>query len=325
MAISSTSSTYVLYASEHMNAITCLGLALATAAFWLSWRSADPYGLFHLSLNSLPSDDSNIPPPTEWLNMGFWPGAKSFPEACKALALKNILAAQLKPESHILDVGYGTGESLLLLLSDSGIPRPSLLAGITSLRAHYERSKKRVEDLKNRSAEAAQTRVVLFHDDAVWSTKSSKHHPLRPLSIESPSSSTTFDAILVLDCAYHFNTRRRFIEQAFEHLKAGGRISLADICFSSSALQKSTSKWLIRLFKLMPSSNIISIEEYEQQMKEMGYMDVIVEDITQDVFPGFTSFLKSRGAGWWIFSQILTWYAYAGARFVIASGSRPEK
>ncbi len=32
-------------------------------------RSADPYGLFHLSLNKL---NANSPPATEWLNMGYW-------------------------------------------------------------------------------------------------------------------------------------------------------------------------------------------------------------------------------------------------------------
>jgi hypothetical protein len=32
--------------------------------------SHDPYGLFHLSLNKRPGEDTE--PLTEWLNMGFW-------------------------------------------------------------------------------------------------------------------------------------------------------------------------------------------------------------------------------------------------------------
>ena len=32
-------------------------------------RSADPYGLFHLSLNE---SNANSFPVTEWLNMGYW-------------------------------------------------------------------------------------------------------------------------------------------------------------------------------------------------------------------------------------------------------------
>lgn len=33
---------------------------------------SDPYGLFHLTLNRLPSQDPSSPPETEWLNMGYW-------------------------------------------------------------------------------------------------------------------------------------------------------------------------------------------------------------------------------------------------------------
>ena len=32
----------------------------------------DPYGLFHLSFNRLPSDEPDKPPKTEWLNLGYW-------------------------------------------------------------------------------------------------------------------------------------------------------------------------------------------------------------------------------------------------------------
>ncbi|KAF9056226.1 S-adenosyl-L-methionine-dependent methyltransferase [Panaeolus papilionaceus] len=316
-------STIHTYFSWNATFFITLGTTLAVAAFWFSIRKSDPYGLFHLELNKLPSDDPHSPPPTEWLNMGLWSGVQNFPEACKALALKNIAAARLKPGSQILDVGHGTGESLLLLLSDSSIPRPSLLVGITSLGAHYERSKRRVEELAYKFPGAAQTQVILFHDDAVWNDKgASKRHPLQPPGAESTSSDTFFDAVLVLDCAYHFDTRQRFLKQASQKLKPGGRISLADICFSDSALRTPLSKWLIRLLKLMPSSNVTSKEGYEAQMREVGYTDISMEDITEDVFPGFISFLKSKGAGWWLFGQLLSWYVYAGARFVIASGSK---
>jgi len=40
--------------------------------FFRSKLAKDPYGLFHLSLNKLPGEDPNVPPTTEWLNMGFW-------------------------------------------------------------------------------------------------------------------------------------------------------------------------------------------------------------------------------------------------------------
>lgn len=51
---------------------TILAVSLCALLFFLprlKFRLNDPYGLFHLTLNRLPSDDQ---PKTEWLNMGYW-------------------------------------------------------------------------------------------------------------------------------------------------------------------------------------------------------------------------------------------------------------
>ena len=45
-------------------------LALLTFVLWISLRSSEPYGLFHLAFNNDPSNTGA--PQTEWLNMGFW-------------------------------------------------------------------------------------------------------------------------------------------------------------------------------------------------------------------------------------------------------------
>jgi hypothetical protein len=55
-----------------MNFLIYLAVLLLTLAVWFKMRSTDPYGLFHLTLNKLPSESPNSPPLTEWLNMGYW-------------------------------------------------------------------------------------------------------------------------------------------------------------------------------------------------------------------------------------------------------------
>ena len=55
-----------------MNPLIYLAVLLLTLAIWFKMRSTDPYGLFHLTLNKLPSESPNSPPLTEWLNMGYW-------------------------------------------------------------------------------------------------------------------------------------------------------------------------------------------------------------------------------------------------------------
>ncbi|GLB36207.1 putative protein with phoX homologous domain, present in p47phox and p40phox [Lyophyllum shimeji] len=257
----------------------------------------DPYGLFHLTLNKLPAEDDSIPPKTEWLNMGFWRHTDVFPEACAALAIKLIQAAQCKAGDRILDVGHGTGESIILLLSGPSVPRPSTITGITSLPAHHLRSRKRVDRLLS-SLRDPRPEVYLHLGDAVCQG-TVVGHPLEP------SSKTLFDRILALDCAYHFNTRNAFLRQALRKLAPGGRIALADIYFDPRLVQ-SRRAWLISsLFKLMPKRNMVSIDGYVAEMEEMGYVDVQVEDITQDVFPGFVHFLNGRGFGWKVFGYII--------------------
>ncbi|KAF8807460.1 S-adenosyl-L-methionine-dependent methyltransferase [Phlegmacium glaucopus] len=315
---------YLIDDSIYYILVTSIGLFFAVAS-WLRMRNHhhhpintknDPYGLFHLSLNKLPFEDPNSLPATEWLNMGYWKDARTFPEACKALALKMISAAHLKEGGTILDVGHGTGESLILLLSDPSIPRPSRLIGITSLDIHYHRSRDRVDKLQ--AADQNKVSVDLHHRDAVFDGVASSSHPL------NPSSATTFDSILALDCAYHFNTRYRFLEQSFQKLTPGGSIALADICFSSSSLNTRRTRLITSILSLIPTYNRISAEDYVDKMKQIGYIDVILEDVTLEVFPGFVPFLKSRGWKWWAFGTVIEWYSSTGARFVIVSGKRPS-
>ncbi len=45
-------------------------VTLLVLYYYVSRRSSDPYGTFHLSFNKVPGSPN--PPRTEWLNMGFW-------------------------------------------------------------------------------------------------------------------------------------------------------------------------------------------------------------------------------------------------------------
>ncbi|KAF5374894.1 hypothetical protein D9758_000223 [Tetrapyrgos nigripes] len=234
---------------------------------WLLWprKSSDPYGLFHLSLNRLPNDDPRELPKTEWLNMGFWKDVTTFPDACQALAKKLIQAAQIKHGARVLDVGHGTGESLTFLLSNPSVNLISSLTGITSLTTHHNRSLERLSQIKV----PKDTEINLYEGDAVY-RPGAVRHPL------DPNSHATFDAILALDCAYHFKTRELFLRQSFEHLAPGGRL-------------------LLRIFVWMqPNWKDGKVPRYIEQLERISFVDVTMEDISEDVFPGFVEFLKGR-------------------------------
>lgn len=71
------------------------------------------------------------------------------------------------------------------------------------------------------------------------------------------------------------------------------------------------------------SENLITPLEYISMLQALGYEDVSVEDISEDVFPGFSKFLSGRGGKWWVFSGIISAWYRVGGRFVLASAQRP--
>ncbi|KAJ7786386.1 S-adenosyl-L-methionine-dependent methyltransferase [Mycena metata] len=290
--------TLVLSLRKQMNTLLVLPTVLAlVVVYWMAKRSsADPYGEFHLAFNKLPGEDA---PRTEWLNMGYWK---------VPLALKLLRAAGCKPGGRVLDVGHGSGESLILLLTHPDVPRPAHLTGITSLESHYTRSQARVARLTQ------PVPVDLHAGDAIYRA-GSRTHPLDPSS-EQPK----FDTILALDCAYHFKPRAEFLRQAYHRLNPGGSLALADICFAPGALETRWTRFVTTILGLMPAENMISTDEYVAQMREIGFRDVKLEDITEDVFPGFVSFLATRGVGWRIFSKAFTIFWGSGGRFVVVYG-----
>jgi SAM-dependent methyltransferase len=157
--------------------------------------------------------------------------------------------------------------------------------------------------------------VRLYAGDAVY-RPSVQEHPL------DPSSNERFNLIRALDCAYHFNSRVAFLSQAYHSLEHGGQLILADICFESHALEHRWTSFLIFMAGLMPAVNVVSKERYLQDMNDLGFSSVTLEDISEDVFPGFVGFLKSRGSGWWVFGWLMKCYNKLGARFVIVRGTR---
>ncbi|KAI0051694.1 S-adenosyl-L-methionine-dependent methyltransferase [Auriscalpium vulgare] len=280
----------------------------------ISRGSSDPYGTFHLSLNRRPGQIGL--PTTEWLNMGYWEDTEVFREACEALALRLCSSARLTTGGRVLDVGHGSGDSLLLHLSHPSVPRPKLLFGITSLPSHHARAQQRVSFLlSDTSGLRDQTEVVLLPGDAVWRHPSPSH----PFSDKQEAQ---FDTILALDCAYHFRTRTLFLQQSFERLAPGGHIALADICFAEEP-STFTTTLVSRVLGIMPRENMISRDAYIQDMEKLGYTDVSLEDITRSVFPGFRRYLKTQGLVWTVFASAIGGLESLGARFVIVSATKP--
>ena len=205
-------------------------------------------------------------------------------------------------------MGHGSGDSLLLQLKHLSIPRPSLLIGITSLQAHHARSLERTSNFLTQFPSS--TQVKLVQSDAI-ARGSDPDHPL-----SSSSDLPLFTSIVAIDCAFHFNTRALFLRQAFERLAPEGRIALADICFDKPST-------LISLLAGVVAENMISQEQYVCTLQEIGYEDIKLEDISYQVFPGFTRFLGKRGGTWRLVAMAMNFVSTRG-RYVMVSARKPS-
>ncbi|KAG8982501.1 hypothetical protein FRB94_009355 [Tulasnella sp. JGI-2019a] len=285
-------------------ALTAIVSAICGAAAFSVYNS-QLYGTYHLELNqgspggSKPVPEPKVEPearakPTpQWMNLGFWKDADSFPEACEALALRVIRAARCRSYSCVLDVGFGSGDSLLLFLTHPDVPKPRYLKGITNVKSHHATAIQRVEDARSAHWRNKEIVVDLRCGDAIYRSprRSPACHPLDP---QSPLTKPT--SIIAIDCAYHFNTREMFLRQCYERLDESGNVALADMCLI--APKDSLFSWLktraVCLVLGVPWANMITPEKYRAQLESIGFVEVSFEDISDAVFPGIIAFLRGE-------------------------------
>jgi cyclopropane fatty-acyl-phospholipid synthase-like methyltransferase len=216
----------------------------------------------------------------------------------------------------LLDVGHADGDSLLLQLNHPDVPKPSSVTGITSIKSQHVRASERLQLATSRKP--GKIEVKLYQGDAVFRPSATSSHPLDPNS-DIPA----FTTIIALDCAYHFRSRYTFLSQCFRRLESGGKIALGDMCLSSSNPAPSLKRSLIQMAMSIPSENMIPKAQYRDQLEELGYQDIVIEDVSNDVFGPFADFLGKRGIGWWLFSKILRAWWKTGVAFVMVSATKP--
>lgn len=142
-------------------------------------------------------------------------------------------------------------------------------------------------------------------------------------SRETPSDPQTLRHVqkhtwlLALDTLYHFKpSRKPLFECAFTEMQAS--IMAFDLL-----LGESPSFWdklylrLICLVSGMPWSNFMSKTEYESMLVDAGYQrdQILMEDVSENVFSGIASFIKTREEQLKIYGMSLGKYKGPGEIF----------
>ncbi|GAA5856671.1 hypothetical protein JCM9279_004867 [Rhodotorula babjevae] len=216
-------------------------------------------------------------PLTRWFNLGWWaPEERSFAHAAAELCRRVAKAARLEPNQRVCEVGYGSGDSTQLLEREFS---PSHYLGLTSLASQHATAVVRAN-----KAGLPSDRIQLRQGDAA-----------KDLDAEPAGS---YDAVLAVDCAYHFNTRPAFLSSSARLLRAGGHLALTDLVLPSTPLSLLDRLLLRLLFALAgcPSSNLVSLDTYRAQLVAAGFDAASLEltNVSGDVWPGFCCFVRGR-------------------------------
>ncbi|MGA5464616.1 class I SAM-dependent methyltransferase [Mycobacterium sp. NPDC050041] len=206
-----------------------------------------------------------------WLNLGYWKEARTYPDACVAMVELLGTRAGLQPGDEVLDVGVGFAEQDFVLLDRFKLSR---VTGIDITPVHIEKGRERVAK-----------RGLQDHIDLRLGSATAMEFP-----------DATFDRVLALECAFHFDTREQFLREAFRVLKPGGSVAIADM-LPVPGKKTSRATAFARKYGHVPEANLYDRDEYPRRLSAAGFGDVRVESIRQDVFPGMAKYSRQRVEG----------------------------
>jgi trans-aconitate methyltransferase len=118
------------------------------------------------------------------------------------------------------------------------------------------------------------------------------------------------DAVLAMESAQHFDTRAEFFGEAYRVLRPGGMLSTADMLFRDQTI----GPWML------PEGNVSATpEDYARELREAGFVDVTVRDITAVSWTPFceamrTVFEEHQEGMRRAYEQSLAYYVLATAR-----------
>ncbi|KAF7178637.1 hypothetical protein CNMCM7691_007451 [Aspergillus felis] len=329
-----------------MNPITWfLGLIQRLWKFIFSPKQRDKnlYGLDHAILHV------QTPPPSMWMNMGYWKDETTLAGAAQALLDQVLIAAGLvdpsgRPVPHppqrrfnLLDVGIGCGDQSLHLLNtarlprivpgdgdddDSAAARPLPLfdayVGVTIAPPQAEMARQRVRSQVEEAA-TSPSKAEIFCADAAdpssWSAE--MKDALRGMIISEEIGMYSDNWVLALDMLYHLRpSRRPLISYACRDLRAS--LMAFDLLLSDKA-----SLWerlMLRLVCMVtgtPFSNFLTRAEYEDLLVGAGYGRDCVQmrDLSDHVFAGLAGFIARKDEELRRFGMTVGKFRGAGAVF----------
>ncbi len=208
-----------------------------------------------------------------YLNLGYWENATTLGEACEALARRIATIAELSQQDRVLDCGFGFADQDMLWAREFE-PREIVGLNITASQVTQARAR-------------------------VIQAGFSDHIDLRVGSAtEMPLDDASFDAVVALECAFHFRTRARFFAEAYRVLRPGGRLVTADIIPMTTMPQGLNRPRLSLGWRLMantfdiPKENAYPRDQYHDLLERSGFLQIDIASIRDQVYAPLHDYLR---------------------------------
>lgn len=252
---------------------------------------------------------------SRYVNLGYWRGKPAtLDEACEALAALVGEVAGLGPEDVVLDAGCGFGDQDIFWARRFG---PRRIVGINLAAGQVDQARRRVEELG--LAGRVEIRIAS--------------------ATEVPFRMASFDKVVALESALHFDSRVDFFQEAWRVLRGGGHLVTTDI-LPLADRQGGLGEWLSEALAALcwgiPWTNLYPRGVYADRLRAVGFEDVVVTSIRDHVYPPFNRYLARRlreprvlsrldplFAAYWQATLATGGVAFQGWDYVLATARKP--
>jgi ubiquinone/menaquinone biosynthesis C-methylase UbiE len=190
-------------------------------------------------------------------NFGYWGSQASSQRQASEALVDRLLDLIPNKQGRILDVACGPGATTRRLTRTYA---PEMITGINISERQLSEARRRAPGCTFRRMDAAR--------------------------LDFPDAS--FDAVICVEAAFHFDTREAFLREARRVLKPGGSLVVSDMLFRA---------FLDPVAELgqVPRANLIrDLEGYRAGLEAVGLEAIEIEDATDSCLGGFRRYL----AGW---------------------------
>lgn len=184
---------------------------------------------------------------TDYKNLGYWNDETETLQQASERLQDRLLDFIPEKTGRILDVACGMGASTRRLL------------------AHYPADSVWAINISERQIQSTRENAPGCHADVMN-------------AVEMTFEDGFFDNIMCIEAAFHFDTRRKFLEDAHRILKEGGRLVMSDVLFTSADRLEQYAVFP------GPENHLATVDDYRALLQEIGFRDAVVEDTRREVW-----------------------------------------